>query len=67
MYQIQEYLFGWYDLKGMRFDSLKEAEEAQQRREEKRKKRNKKARRNDFKPNGYGVEKKYPIRIIEVK
>lgn len=67
MYKVQEYLFGWYDLKDMAFATLEEAKEADAERNQKRVKSNKRIRKQDFNTKGYSVEKEYPTRIVKEK
>ncbi len=66
-FQIQENLFGWYDLDGKRFDTIEGARSDMKLMEKRRCRRNKIAEKNAFNPNAYGKEDKYPRRIVEVK
>ena len=65
-YQVQEYLFEWYNLDNMLFNTLKEAKEVVRKRKTSRNKSNKRIQRKDFNMNGYGIEQNYPTRIIEL-
>jgi hypothetical protein len=59
---LQEYLFGWYDLKF--FGSLKEAQKFAQRKFDAAVKRNKKAAK-DWRPNAYGQEQIHAMRVVD--
>lgn len=63
-YQIQEYLFGWYDLKDEKYNTETEAKKALLNREKKRIKSNKKC--NNFNIKGYSKDSKRPTKIIEI-
>ena len=65
-FQVQEYLFEWYNLDNMVFNTVQEAKEAMQSRAAKIERSNKRIRKQDFNMNGYGVEADYPTRIIKV-
>ncbi len=59
---LQEYLFGWYDVKF--FKTLKEAKTFAQKKYDNTVKRNKKAEK-DWRPNAYGKEQIHPMRIVD--
>ena len=59
---LQEYLFGWYDIKF--FKTFKEAKTFAQKKYDNTVKRNKKAEK-DWRPNAYGQEQIHPMRIID--
>jgi len=64
MYQVQEYLFGWYNLNDGKFNTLEEAKRFLLNRERKRVKSNKRIKKQDFNMHGHSAESKYPTRII---
>jgi len=59
---LQEYLFGWYDVKF--FKTLKEAQTFAQKRYDNIVKRNKKAEK-DLRPNSYGSEQLRAARVVD--
>ena len=59
---LQEYLFGWYDIKF--FKTFKEAKTFAQKKYDNTVKRNKKAEK-DWRPNSYGQEQIHPMRIVD--